>query len=47
MNVNAGFNGDATTQDIEMGEKPADYNSMRLNFITGTIPSERLNGFER
>ena len=52
--INKGLNHDgaAAMDDIELGEKApatgaiAD-GSMRLNFITGTIPSERLNGFER
>ncbi|XP_067936775.1 V-type proton ATPase 116 kDa subunit a1-like isoform X2 [Watersipora subatra] len=40
------------TDDIELGDKAAPPHggadgSMRLNFITGTIPAERLNGFER
>lgn len=52
--MNSGFakDGLASTGDIELGEKPVapavgGDGGMRLNFLTGTIPSERLNGFER
>lgn len=52
--VNKGFALEGVEpSDIELGDKvappaggPSD-GSMRLNFLTGTIPSERLNGFER
>ena len=45
-NVNAGYNKELGSHDLEMGEKPQD-SSMKLNFITGTIPTDKVNSFER
>lgn len=45
--MNAGFDNGGGSHDIEMGDKLEEYGSMKLNFITGTILSEKLIGFER